>query len=100
MDIGAGRGTLCYGFSVVGLRNHQPEQLLSANCCAVCAVARRNWKSVRPRNTPSIKPTTTATLVMRIVIVIGVVFIFLKVEQTAPRWLNDSDMNPLPSAFN
>jgi hypothetical protein len=41
-----------------GLRDHQPEQLLSANYCAVCAVARQNRKSARPQNTPPIKPIT------------------------------------------
>lgn len=40
-----GEARRAMGLSVAGLRDHQPEQLLSANYCAVCAVADRNRKS-------------------------------------------------------
>ena len=45
-----------------------------------------------PARTGRLPATVVAALVMRIVIVIGVVFIFLKTDQVSPRWL--SDINP------
>jgi hypothetical protein len=90
------RWAFCRGVCAITNLNNHLAQTIVPFALSRAGIGRAPGQETRRRSSRSPETAATATLVMRIVIVIGVIFIFLEIDQTAPRWL--SHINLLPSA--